>query len=433
MSAAKNAIGDDYSLSRVPQSARKSLWSITIIRVGAFATISQFILGATMGYGMTFTDALIATFFGSIILQVVGFLLGYIGVREGLSTSLLTRWAGFGKHGGTIFSIIIAISCIGWFGVQNTIFASGLVEASNGKLPLIPAMFLTGLSVTFLVIFGFKLLSITAAIAVPAFLLAVSAGVFSVFHETSLSELFSAAPAGEPLSIGVASTMIAGGFIVGAIITPDISRFARSGKDVFWMTTIGLIIGELGINMIAVLLALAARTNDVVSIMVQASGIIAALVVVFSTIKINNVNLYAASLSVTSIFDSVFNVRLGRAKVTLVIGIIGTVLSAIGILNYFIDFLVVLGVLVPPVAGIIIIDYFILKTSRQVLDESRERGELPSVAGRLSPITIIAWAGGFLVGYFVTWGIPSLNALFVSGVIYYIGGLVVRTRSVAIS
>lgn len=433
MSASKMAVGDDYSLSRVPQSARKSLWSITIIRVGAFATITQFILGATMGYGMTFKDALIATFLGSIILQIVGFLLGYIGVREGLSTSLLTRWTGFGKHGGTIFSMIIAISCIGWFGVQNSIFASGLVEASHGKLPLIPAMFLTGLSVTFLVIFGFKLLSITAAIAVPAFLLAVSAGVFSVFREHSLSELISMEPAGEPLSIGVAATMIAGGFIVGAIITPDISRFARSGKDVFWMTTIGLIIGELGINMIAVLLALAARTNDIVSIMVQVSGLIAALVVVSSTIKINNLNLYAASLSVTSIFDSIFNVRLGRAKVTLVIGVIGTVLSAIGILDYFINFLVLLGVLVPPVAGIIIIDYFILKTSRQVLDESRERGELPSVASRLSPVTIIAWACGFLVGYFVTWGIPSLNALIVSGVIYYIGGMTVRPRSVNFS
>ncbi|WP_342511044.1 cytosine permease [Sporosarcina sp. FSL K6-1522] len=433
MGEVKASFGDDYSLSRVPQSARRSLWSITIIRIGAFATIVQFILGATLGYGMTFKSALMATILGSLVLQIIGFLLGYIGMREGISTSLITRWTGFGKHGGTVFSAIIAISCIGWFGVQNSIFASGIVEASNGKLPLTLVTFLTGLSVTFLVIFGFRFLSITATIAVPAFLVAVSIGVISIFSKTSISELLVASPAGEPLTIGLAATMVAGSFIVGAIITPDISRYAKSGKDVFWMTAIGLLIGELGINMIAVLMALAARTNDIVSIMVQASGIVAALVVVFSTVKINNINLYSASLGFSSILDSIFNVKLNRAYITLVIGIVGTILSALGMLDRFVDFLVFLGVLVPPVAGIIIIDYYILKTHRELLDESRARGELPSVAGRMSTMTFIAWIAGVAVGYFATWGIPALNALMVSGVIYYVGELLIRARKVSYS
>lgn len=431
MTEQKQALGDDYSLSRVPLSARQSLWSITIVRVGAFATISQFMLGATMGYGLTFKDALIATILGSLLLQVIGFLLGYAGAKEGLSTSLLARWTGFGRHGSTILGLIIAISCVGWFGIQNSVFASGLVEATNGKLPLLVATFLTGLGVTFLVIFGFKILSLTATIAVPLFLLAVGFGIVSVFKEHSFSDLLNATPAGEPLTIGIAATMIAGGFIVGAIITPDYSRFARNGKDVFWMTTIGLVIGELGINMIAVLLALATRTSDIVSIMVSTTGLLAALVVVSSTIKINNMNLYSASLSVTSVVDSVFKLKLNRGMVTLIIGVIGTVLSAIGILDKFVDFLVILGVLVPPVAGIMVIDYFVLKTYRKELDQSRALGTLPDVDGILSPVTLIAWASGFIVGYFVTWGIPSLNALLVSGLIYFVGQFIIQSSKKA--
>lgn len=415
MTEQTKSFGDDYSLSRVPMTARKSLWSITIVRVGAFATISQFLLGASMGYGLTFKQALIATILGSLLLQVIGFLLGYAGAKEGLSTSLLARWTGFGRHGATILSLIIAISCIGWFGIQNSVFASGLVEATGGALSLTVATFLTGLGVTLLVIFGFKIMSITATIAVPLFLVAVGFGVFSIFKDFSFSELIHTAPAGEPLTIGIAATMVAGGFIVGAIITPDFSRFARSGKDVFWMTTIGIIVGELGINMIGVLLALATRTSDVVSIMVSTTGLLAALVVVSSTIKINNMNLYSASLSVTSFFNSVFKLQLNRAIITLIIGLIGTILSSIGILNKFVDFLVVLGVLVPPIAGIMVIDYFILKTYRKELDESRKLGKLPSVEGVLSPVTLIAWAAGFFIGYFVQWGIPSLNALVISG------------------
>lgn len=197
----KKALGDDYSLSRVPQSARHSLWSITIVRVGALATISQFILGAALGYGMTFWDAFWATMLGSVILQVISFLLGYAGAREGLSTSLLSRWTGFGRYGSSIIGAIIAIACIGWFGVQNSVFADGLVQATNGKLSLPVAATLTGLGVTVLVIFGFKLLSATATIAVPAFLLAVGVGIYAVLSKHSLIDLTNTAPAGDPLTM----------------------------------------------------------------------------------------------------------------------------------------------------------------------------------------------------------------------------------------
>jgi cytosine permease len=423
----KKVLGDDYSLSRVPQSARQSLWSITIVRVGALATISQFILGAALGYGMTFWEAFWATMFGSVILQVISFLLGYAGAREGLSTSLLSRWTGFGRYGSSIIGAIIAIACIGWFGVQNGVFADGLVQATNGKLSLPVAATLTGLGVTILVIFGFKLLSVTATIAVPAFLLAVGVGIYQVLSKHSLFDLTTTAPAGDPLTMGVAATMVAGGFIIGAVITPDFSRFAKSGKDVFWMTMIGTFVGELGINMIAVLMAHAARTNDVVSIMVQTSGWLGAIVVVFSTIKINNLNLYSSSLGFTNIFDTVFNIKLNRGVVTLIIGVIGTVLSVLGILDMFVGFLILLGVFIPPVAGIMVIDYFILKTHRKALDESRANGTLPAEVEKMSPVTLIAWAAGFAAGYFVTAGIPSINSLVVSAVVYYFGSKIYIT------
>ncbi len=422
--AEKTNLGDDFSLSRVPLSERQSLWSITIVRVGSLATISQFLLGAALGYGMTFWQAFWATMLGSVILEVISFLLGYAGAREGLSTSLLSRWTGFGRYGSSIIGAIIAIACIGWFGVQNSVFANGLVQATDGALSLPFAATLTGLAVTVLVIFGFKLLSATATIAVPAFLLAVGVGIYQVLSDHSIFDLMGAAPAGEKLSMGVAATMVAGGFIIGAVITPDFSRFAKSGKDVFWMTMIGTIVGELCINMIAVLMALAAKTSDVASIMMQTSGWLGAIVVVFSTIKINNLNLYSSSLGFTTIFDSVFKLKLNRGMVTLIIGVVGTVLSVLGILDKFVDFLVLLGIFIPPVAGIMVIDYFLLKTHRKQLDESRVHGALPEDVENLNPITIIAWAAGFIAGYFVQAGIPSINSLVISAIIYYVGMLI---------
>ncbi|PEL14246.1 cytosine permease [Bacillus sp. AFS017336] len=424
--ASKSTIGDDYSLSRVPKSARLPMWDIMLVRVGALATLSQFMLGASLGFGMTFWQAFWATMFGSVLLQIVSFLLGYAGAREGLSTSLLSRWTGFGRYGSSIIGFVVSICCIGWFGVQNSVFANGLVEATNGKLILPVAAALTGIAVTALVIFGFKLLSLTAKVAVPAFLIVVGFGVYNVLSDHSIFSLIGSPPPGGALSIGVGATMVAGGFMIGAVITPDFSRFARSGKDVFWMTTIGTLVGELGVSMIAVLMSHAAKTSDVVSIMLQTSGWIGAAVVVFSTVKINNLNLYSSSLGFTNIIDTIFKVKVNRGIVTLVIGLIGTLLSILGILDRFVDFLVFLGVMIPPIAGIMVIDYFVLKTHRKALDESREKGTLPAEPERFNPVTFIAWAAGFAAGYFVKFGIPSINSLVVSGIIYYVGVLILK-------
>lgn len=51
----------------------------------------------------------------------------------------------------------------------------------------------------------------------------------------------------------------------------------------------------------------------------------------------------------------------------------------------------------------------------------------------MSTMTFIAWIAGVAVGYFATWGIPALNALMVSGVIYYVGELLIRARKVSYS
>ncbi|WP_286133843.1 hypothetical protein [Bacillus sp. AFS053548] len=40
-------VGDYYSLSRVPHSAQLPMWDIMLVRIGALATLSKFMLGAS--------------------------------------------------------------------------------------------------------------------------------------------------------------------------------------------------------------------------------------------------------------------------------------------------------------------------------------------------------------------------------------------------
>lgn len=412
---------DDYSLSRVPMSARRPMWEVLVIRIGSLACVSQLMLGAALGYGMTFWGAFWATMLGSVLLQVVSFALGAAAAKEGLSTSLLSRWAGFGSMGSSIIGGVIAIALMGWFGVQNSVFAEGLFKATGLFNTQIWAI-ITGMAVTLIVVYGFKVLSLTANISVPLFIGAVAFASVHMIAGKDIGTLISAAPAGPPLSLAVATTMVAGGFMIGAVITPDLSRFMRSGKDVFWMTLIGTFVGELGMNLLAVLMAAAVRSSDIVTIMLSLAGWIGAGIVIFSTIKLNDLNLYSSSLGITNMLNALFHVKLSRVTATWAIGIIGTVLSIIGILNYFVNFLVLLGVAVPPVAGIMFVDYYILKRHRQILDETRAKETLPSECEKWNPITMGAWLIAFLIGYFVKdFGIPAINSLFVAAILYYVG------------
>jgi cytosine permease len=412
---------DDFSLVRVPEEARLPMWEILLVRIGAFTCISQFMLGAALGYGMTLTQAFWATMFGSVILQGVSWLLGVAGAREGLSTSVLARWAGFGKYGSGIVSAVFAISLTGWFGVQNSVFANGLDTALGGVLGFPLAAGITGLFVTAIVVFGFKWLSWTAKIAVPGFLIVMVIGIYKVLENHSISSLISSGAPGPALTLGAATTMVAGGFIVGCVTTPDMTRYCRSSKDVFWIVTIGTFLGELGVNLIAVLMAHAVGSSDIMSIVLKLTGILGAAIVAFATVKINDLNLYSSSLGIMNLINTLFKRKVNRGMVTIIIGILGTFLSIIGILDKFVQFLVFLGIWVPPIAGIMVVDYFILKRSRTVLDESRKHGTLPAISENINYITLIAWALGFAGGYLINVGIASLNSILISGIAYYVG------------
>ncbi|MDN0005389.1 cytosine permease [Providencia stuartii] len=422
-----NKTGEDYSLARVPFSARRPFYEVLIIRIGSLACVSQVMLGAALGYGLTFWQAFWATMLGSVILQVVSWALGAAACREGMSISLLSRWSGFGKLGSALIGGAIAISLMGWFGVQNGFFADGMYKATNVLTPGTWSL-ITGIAVTIITVYGDRFLSITANISTPLFLLALAWATYSLLSGQDIGALINRTePAGAFMTLPAAITMVAGGFIISAITTPDISRFMKSPKEVFWMTLIGTFFGELLVNMISVLMALALRTNEVFDLMLTLTGLVGASIVIFSTIKMNDINLYSSSLGLSTLLNAIFKKRFDRRYLTWVIGILGTIASMLGILDNFVGFLIYLGIAIPPVAGIMVVDYYLLKRDRRELDTTRAAGELPTLCEAVNPITLVVWAIAVVVGWLSSalgpwdtdFGVPALNSLLVSGVLYW--------------
>ncbi|PHM27572.1 cytosine permease [Xenorhabdus budapestensis] len=414
---------EDYPLSRMPQQQRLSLLSVAIVHMGMLTALDQFMLGAVLGSSMTLTNAFIVIFIGSLIFGIVTFGLGFAGMREGLSGSLLARWCGFGRIGSVLIGLVIAVSLLGWFGIQNAIFAKSFNFASGNKLGFGLAAAISGTLLTTLVAFGFKALRFTARITVPMFILLVvyiSTIVLSGGSGQHWYEILNLPHSDETLSISAGITIVVGGAIVASLMTPDLTRYTKSGKHVFGITLLTIIAGEFVINSLAILIAKALNTADVVTIMSQVAGGAGLFVVVCSTLRVNDLNLYSSSLGIINAVEGITGKKLRYPPTTIIIGILGTLFSILGILDRFVDFLTVLGVVFPPILGVMLVDYYILRSYRKVLDESKQKGNLPDETPTIGWAAIIASVVGSVIGLTIEWGVPTINSLLTASVVYWL-------------
>jgi cytosine permease len=401
---------------------------MVVQRFAQLSAPTQFMVGATLGVGMSFGRAVLAVTLGCVILEVVAVLTGVIGVREGLSTTLLARWAGFGSGGSALVGLVIAVTSAGWFGVQDSFLAQGL-EGTVGGPPLWAWCLAGGALVTVIVVRGFAMMSRVALVTVPGLLFLIAYTAFRVLRGHSLSLLIALAPHGPPLSVGAGATVVVGGFILGAVLTPDMTRFSEGVRDVVKQTAVGVTVGEFVTCLTGVLLARAAESSNIASIVVGASGVVGAIILAAAVVTVNSWNLYPASLATVNAVNALLPGRLlPRTAVTIVLGTAGAILSTAGIIGKFASFLTVIGVVVPPIAGIMIAEYFAVMTWRARLDASRRRGELPDPPPRWVPACLVVWVVSAAAGYWVHIGIPAMNSVVLAFVLYAAAGKLGLTR-----
>ncbi|KOV84146.1 cytosine permease [Nocardia sp. NRRL S-836] len=408
---------DDQALSRVPEQARHPWLSVATQRFGQSSALSQLLLGATLGFGMRFWDAVLALTLGALLLNGIAIAVGVIGQREGLSTAILSRWTGFGHIGSALLGLVIALSATGWFGVQTGLAGVALADVT-GVLPAPVWSLGFGLAVTVIAAYGVRWMAWTAYLTVPAYLLLVLWVVFA--NVGDLAAAVSSAAPGPRIGLLMAVTLVVGSFVVGAAIAPDMTRFNRSSWDVVKQTVLGITAGEWVVSCAGVLLAHGLGTVDVMGAVGRSSGWIGALVVVTAGLKINDWNLYSASLGLVNFFDAVFDLRISRPQVTVVVGCAGSFLAAAGIVGQFTHFLVLLGVVFPPVAGIMIAEYYVVRRWRKEITSTRPR--VPRSAPAWVPATLVIWPASAVVGELVPFGQSSVNSLVLAFGLYVSAG-----------
>ncbi len=347
---------EDYELDRVPDEKRQGWLKQTMVWIAGIIALSATALGGALGSGMDLQQAIIVSIIGTFLLSLLSALCCIVGAKTGLSTALVSSFA-LGRYGSMAVSVVIALSLFGWFGVQLDLFGSSLNKVISDVfgLNISPTilMIIGGILMTLTACIGYKAIEKLSIIAVPLLAILLIGSVYMTSRSFTFNQLNDMSITSDPLTMGMGISSVIGSLAVGAIIGPDISRYAKSAKDAAISAFLSYFIGYSIVLIIAAVLAKATSEVDVVAIMIGIGwGTGGMLVLIFAQWTTNNTNIYSSALGFSVIFRKV-----PKYILTIIAGIIGTALAVLGIYDHFIPFLNVLSVLIPPIGGIYTADF----------------------------------------------------------------------------
>ena len=383
-------------------------YGLASIWFGGMISIPSLLIGSTLIASLTFKFSLLVGLLGFCFVVLYMSLISIAAVEQRKNTVILAS-SSFGEQGANILvGLVIGLSTLGWFGVQSNIagasFSSIVSEMNGPEIPVwISSVFWGGVMVL-TAVFGFKYLKWLNYIAVPAMVVLLSYALVITFQEHSLKEILEFQPtASMPIFQGVGFTI---GFIaVGGVISADYNRFALTKKDAILGSTLGIIPPAMCLLAIGAILAITQGTYDVVEIFSSLGyPFLAMSILILATWTTNVVNIYSSGLAFTNLLS--LN-ETARSKVTLCVGIAGIGLAALGIINYFMSFIMVLTIAITPIAGVLISDYFLSKS-------------FSTSPQKINWIGVLSWASGAALMLIMSSPIKNILGIVISGIIFFL-------------
>ena len=404
---------EDYTLQPVPaeQTMRGRQIAMVILAIGF--TLPVFALGAQVTQAQGLVRGTIACFAGCLLAALLSLPTSFIGARLRLSTYVILMLS-FGRVGGRIVNLMLAATLIGWFANVADILGvsvSASLGASYGVT--VPAFACTAIALVLMTltgIFGFRLMERFATLLVPVLCAFMGYVLYLALAQASPTAAL-ARPGTGDLSFADAVSAVFGLVVLTAVLSPDFTRYARRPSSALLaMSALG--IGYPLIMLIAAVPAAVFGEADIMRIMVSLGLTTGALIVlVLATWASNTGNLYSATLTLATVAPRVpvWQLGVGTALFALVAGYFH-------VSDYFVPFLVLLGIAAVPVAGVYCCVFFF---SRPAMTPSAGEA-IPAFRHR----NLTAWVGGSAVGYASSslggflCPLPALEALAATAVLW---------------
>lgn len=410
----------DFENSAVPKEARKSFWSITIVWLGFVFVITSMMTGGGLASGLSFKEIITAVAIGNVFLSIIAIAIANMASKTGLSFALITRHT-FGNKGSKLATLFVPIVNIGWYTIQAATYgkfiSSVLKIEGYGELII---LFLSAIVMGIFSFAGIKAITILGYVAIPAIIFLSLGTAIKSGNLVGWSDIFSWQSL-EPMSIVNGVTIVIGTWILStATCIADTMRFAKNPKEAMLSASVGLLGGNSLLIICGAIAAIGMNDSDLTAVLLKLGLVIPSLILMTTNIFTTNAaNLYSSSLNLANSFST------DRKKIIAVVLLASGLLCLtrpydIAMLFTFLNFL---GVIVPPLAGIILSNYYIVnKGFYPDLNSNliKDWDLTPWISWGLSLIVVkllmnIAKGGSAMNGIF---GLPALNGIVIGFVIY---------------
>ncbi|MHA6311781.1 MULTISPECIES: purine-cytosine permease family protein [Pantoea] len=400
--ASAPALEQEFEHQPVPLSHRHSTRSVSAVWFGFPMILTNALFGGIITWHLGFWPALIAILLGNLVLfAYVGALSWYAG-NTGMNFALQARRT-FGSKGYILVSGFLSTVVIGWYAFQTGLTGT-VINQTFGWNALAVTAFAMVLytAITFL---GVRALSVLGMIAAPLFVVLGGVALWLIGQQHDFSTVThwqGSASAAGAMSMGTAVTMVVAGFADSGTMTADFTRWSKNGRSAviaaFSAFPVANVISYLfGVVIVAVGAAVDPLTNggNFLPMLMGHSAFLSVVACLFVFINLGSVCthcLYNGAVGFSHLFSS--KMRLW----TLILGAIGGALALAGVWSYFLDWLSLLGIVVPPFGAVMIVDLiFMAKISEQ----------RPSQ--RFRATAFAAWAIGSLCAVIAHLAFPQLG------------------------
>jgi len=364
----------------------------------------------------------LASFIGNLVNFIIGAFVGYIGYKTACNSGLLYRYV-YGNAGAYIPVVFISILLIGWQGIVVGAFGATWTTALHPELPASEifssttfyiAAVLAGVLYTATTYFGVKGLE---KVSIPSVAVLVFVGLYAIYLNVEQAGGFSTfqalsaeLAAKNPLTTVEAINLVIGSWIVGAVVMPEYTRFAKKTWVAIAIPFIVLIIAQWFLQIVGALGGIVSGDFMFTTYLMNQGVIIAWIGIIGMSLALwttGDANLYLPVIQTSSIF------KRPKHVMTVICGTLGTILG-LGLYQNFMEWINLLASIVPPLIGPVIVEYYMIDRAKF------HSGHFNNIA-KWNPAAFVAYIlGAASTFYSPDWGTPSLIGLLVSMLVYLI-------------
>lgn len=413
----KKEIGDD-PMNPVPEDQRQHWLAPAMIFGGLEFSVTILMVGSTLVNQFGFKKTIPIVLFTFIFLTWIGNAIGgYIGAKTGLASTIIARQPFGDKQAKFIIALVVGVISLGWWSIQTSITGNAVcamlkIDYTENKLIWAVITIIVGLTFAIPSIIGYSSMKWTDYVAVPAGMLIVAGMVYLSLKKNGWNAIWNYEPStAGTMTFAAAVTFILGMNVSQWVISADYTRYAKPTVKDNVIIPWGIILIGVPLIVIGAMMAVGEGTYDVVQIMINLGfpgwGFFVLWLAAWTSQLVNN---YSMGLS----FSNILNIESnrGRAWVTFISTIIAIIVSLLGMMDHFQDMLTMAALIYPGIAGVIFTDFFMRKGSWE------DKQGWNMVATMALVVNLIV---GYLTTYVIKIGIPPVQSIIVTCIVYYFG------------